>query len=102
MDDEVFNKIYLAIEKNGKHKDYRVSYSMENELDEIALGGRVKVIFDEFYSSDIVINPTYLDICVIANDMLNACDVHDGIYLEDIIFLKKEKDTNVYNLHFGS
>ena len=46
MNDEIYDKIYLAIEKSGKYKDYRVSYAMDNPLDDIALEGKVKIIFD--------------------------------------------------------
>ena len=102
MNDEIFDKIYLAIEKNGKHKKYRVSYAMENDLDDIALKGKVKIIFDEFYSSEILVNPSYLDLVVVANDMINVCDFHDHIYLENIIFVEKNDDVNIYTMSFGS
>ncbi len=102
----------------------RVSYSAwgseEDEfrinLDEVAVEGPVIFVqeHDEFwgpgedYKSELVENPTWLELCLLANDMINVTGDHHHIFLEGVYQLKDkfgvtEKDwVKVYRFSMGS
>lgn len=97
-------KVCEAVKANGQ--DCYVYYSAYksnkddcpiDNLDEIAVSGKVKFVEqgDDFYgngkgyTSKILVNPTWLDICVVANEMiLKTKDMHH-IYLEGVIATEK-------------
>lgn len=67
-----------------------------NNLDDVAIEGRVqfisKITFTgdrpwmrrADYESDILENPTWLDVCLCANDMINVTSDHHHIFLEAV------------------
>lgn len=76
-----------------------VSYSAYGEedkidnLDEVAIEGKV-ILLDEGYAksqyeSEVVENPTWLDLCVLANAMILKTGDHHHIYLENVHLQKK-------------
>jgi hypothetical protein len=93
---------------NGDLTEYKdlVSYSAypyqgqddayQNNLLDVAVEGRVKFISKTTfegnrpwhrrgnYESEVLENPTWLDICLCANDMINATGDHHHIFLEDV------------------
>ena len=77
---------------------------MPHPLDGIAVEGKVIFINDEsdiLYRSKIAINPTWLQVCVIANDMIRVTDDHHHVYLEGI---REVQGSNgqIYELIMGS
>lgn len=96
-------RICKAIKENGQ--DCYVFYSAyksvndipQDNLDEIAISGKVKFVEqgDSFfgsgkpYSSKILENPTWLDVCVVANEMILATGDKHHIYLEGVLATEK-------------
>lgn len=92
-----------AVHENGQ--DCYVFYSAykeidnvpQNNLDEIAVSGKVKFVEqgDNFfgsgkgYRSKVLENPTWLEVCVVANEMILATGDKHHIYLEGVIATEK-------------
>lgn len=104
--DEFDGKIYDAIQKYGECKDCRVFYRMEEDLEDILAIGKVQIIFDSIknvnYKSHVLENPTYLDLAVIANDVINICNFKDHRYLENVYLERENNDIKIYSIWFGS
>ena len=76
-----------------------------DNLDEIAVHGRCKLIdyFGEVcYVSDVVENPTWLQVAVLANDMIHAAGETDHVFLEGIDPRGWEDGVAVYEFSMGS
>lgn len=83
-----------------------------DNLDKIAVEGKVKFVNerDEFWGgqeskdweSEILINPTWLDVCVLANEMIQTTKDFHHVFLEGINVLKREEDLNIAELMMGS
>ena len=96
-------RVCKAIKENGQ--DCYVFYAAhENEndipvdnLNEIAVSGKVKFVEQgdtfygngESYRSKVLVNPTWLDVCVVANEMILATGNKHHIYLEDVVLTEK-------------
>ena len=100
------------------HKEFHMSYSAFSEeddvpvdnLDEIAIEGKVQFIQEqnygegERYVSPVVENPTWLQVAVLANEMINTTGDTHHVFLEGIKKLKgKGKDgASLYGFSMGS
>lgn len=81
-----------------------------NNLNKIAIKGRVIVIqkYDLFwgkgknYSSDKHTNPTWLDLSIIANEIIHITGDKHHIFLEGFEVTKKEKGIKYIELYMGS
>jgi hypothetical protein len=101
MNDEIYEKIEKAIYEKGKYKDFNISYAMNEDLDALFTEGKIRIEYVHLHT-DILINPTYLDIVVAVNDLMNIEDFGDHRFLEDIFFERNDDDVKIYSLHFGS
>jgi len=121
----------LSEHKAGTYRNY-VSYSAYDDtytdnLDEVAVEGRVQFVEEvdipneigmvmgnvpydtrENYTSPVMENPTWLEVALLANDMINATGDNHHIYLE-AIYLDKDKFTlddksfvKIYRFAMGS
>ena len=77
-----------------------------DNLDQIAIHGRCKLIDDNFgevcYVSDAVENPTWLKVAVLANDMIHATGDTHHVFLEGINPRGCEDGVAVYEFSMGS
>lgn len=101
MNDETYEKIENAIFTKGKYKNFEISYAMDEDLDSLFTIGSIRVEYADL-KTDVLINPTYLDIVVAVNDLMNIESFGDHHYLEMIIFKRNDADIKIYDLHFGS
>jgi len=87
---------------DGKVYRDQVSFSAyandwSDNLDEVVVEGRIKIVTKhqsffgcmseevrEDYKSEILTNPTWLDLCLCANDMINCTGDNHHIFLEDV------------------
>ena len=72
-----------------------------NNLDTIAVEGKAIFVLSD-YMSNMVENPTWLEVTKIANQAIKATETVDHIYLEGLDKVYTQKDTNVYKLSMGS
>lgn len=124
---EVYNKNYetvksrLAADRPDDERHITFSVSNKKNMDEyvnindVARKGKIKFVMwkdidwqegqnyrcKETYISDVVESPTWLDVCVLANDMiLKTCDTHHR-FLEDIeIDQKASQDGDTMTMCF--
>ena len=82
------------------------AYSTTNEdlptdnLDDVAVEGRVIFLMDhkpffgggEDWQSDVVENPTWLEVAVLADDMIRTTGDYHHVFLEDVEGVGQEKD----------
>jgi len=105
---------YIHVIYSALEDDYR------NNLNEIAIEGRVqfKTPYSEFfggkseeartdYESEILENPTWLELSLLANDMINCTGDQHHVFLEDVhktdIFTLDDKSfVLIYNFSMGS
>lgn len=65
-----------------------------DDLDRVPVEGKIKIIMDyvdSMYESPVLESPTWLELCVHANDMIHKTQDYHHIFLEDI-YVQKEKD----------
>ncbi|MCA9023263.1 MAG: hypothetical protein KDA74_24110, partial [Planctomycetaceae bacterium] len=109
-DDQNFSRRYE--ENRQKIQDYlrgveiHVIYSNDNPLDSVAVEGPVIFVEDraaEVYRSQVIENPTWLEVCRLANKMMETTgDLHHN-FLEDIYRQDLEIDgIPVYRFSTGS
>ena len=79
-----------------------------NNLTDVVVKGKVKFISpkgiwrNEKYISKVVENPTWLDIAILANEMiLKTQDTHH-VFLEDVEYVREEKGIKIYDFIMGS
>lgn len=79
-----------------------------NNLNEVVVSGKIQFLSSKgiwrknTYISKVIENPTWLDITVLANKMIiDTQDTHH-VFLEDIEFLRMEKDIKIYDFVMGS
>lgn len=96
-------KVCEAVMKNNQDcYVYYSAYESEGDfpidnLDEIAVAGKVKFVEQgdgffgsgEGYRSKVLENPTWLEVCVLANEMILATKDKHHIYLEGVIATEK-------------
>ena len=83
-----------------------------NNLNEIAATGKVVLIAprNEFYGgkdsrsykSPVLENPTWLQVCVYANEMITTTKDKHHVFLEGLDYKKKEGDVKVFEFCMGS
>lgn len=77
-----------------------------NNLNEIPYDEDYKVIVnvggEEVYVSNILSSPTWLDLCVVANEGLLFCDAGDHVFLESLYKEENYDDVKIYRMYFGS
>lgn len=116
-------KIEQAIKASNPKRKVRVCYSAyksdENDnaidnLNEIAVHGKIRLVemAEKFwggkkskdYKSEILENPTWLDITVCANEMIRTTRDTHHCFLEGIrkAISQNEKDVVIYNFSMGS
>lgn len=97
-------KVCEAIKKNDQdcyvfyaaYKDDKDGCPIDN-LNEIAISGKVKFVEQgdtfygsgESYRSKVLENPTWLDVCVVANEMILTTGDKHHIYLENVVLTEK-------------
>lgn len=104
---EYYNKKIESVVKDPyvRYSAFHIDngFKMINDIDDVAMKGKVKFYhkYDSFwdksgkgkdYESKMITNPTWLDVCVMADEMIRTtCDMHH-IFLEDI----EKKGNKVY------
>lgn len=104
-----------AVKKNGQ-KPYVIYSAYQhdedgipiNNLDEIAVEGNVKFVEmgDTFfgdgsnYESDVFYNPTWLDVAVLANEMIIATGDKHHVFLEGVIHTGREQGAGIQTVRF--
>jgi hypothetical protein len=74
-----------------------------DNLDEIPIKGKVEFIGSLSFESGVFDNPTWLDICVIANRMIIETKDYHHIYLEDVDVVDvNDKGYKIAKLIMGS
>ena len=79
-----------------------------NNLTDIVVEGKVKFISpkgiwrNEKYISKVVENPTWLDIAILANEMIQKTQDTHHVFLEDIEYVREENDMKIYDFIMGS
>lgn len=119
--EEMSNLIDAAIEQAGHPRTY-VIYSAwpgtfedpVNNLNEVAAEGRVRFVqsHDEFWggsdgrdytSNEVLINPTWLTVARLANDMIMTTLDDHHVFLEGIEYVRTDPDgVDVYEFLMGS
>ena len=121
-----FEEIDTILDKLFEGKKHYVVYSasdyiddgsefgkVANNLDEVAAEG--KCIFSrersdfwggensEDYVSKTVVNPTWKDVCIMANKAIKKNNDYHHVFLEDIDFIETDSDgINIYEFQMGS
>lgn len=79
-----------------------VEYSNDNPLDAIAVNGKA-IFVENSYQSRIVENPTWLEMCLLANEMILATGDNHHIFLEGVVSTSlKVNGVPVYHFSMGS
>ena len=80
-----------------------------DNLDEVAVRGRVQFVDDfglwhsgEPYVSPIVSNPTWLEVAVLANEMIKVTGDYHHIFLEGITVRHTDGDVKIMEFSMGS
>lgn len=74
-----------------------------NNLNEVPVKGKIKFVNeDKTWESEIYDSPTWLQIAVIANEMINETQDYMHVYLEDIDVIKNNGDFVVARFFMGS
>ena len=109
------NKVKEIVEKTGQvcvviynaHPGFWRIFPIDN-LDETAIEGSVIFIREpnEFttvrYESEVIRNPTWKDVCILANEMvLRTCDIHHR-YLEDVEIIDRTNEIQIAKFIMGS
>jgi hypothetical protein len=129
MDEKAWDKAFNAIEErvdaayqnrfnNKPSEPLSVTYSAyksdDNDipidnLDEVPVEGRVKFVAEpdswstKRYESSVVESPTWLDIALLADDMIKTIEDFHHVFLEAIRHVKTEADgTRIYHFTMGS
>lgn len=119
--DKMEYTISTTCKKRGVNKNCDVIYSAYkgdyddpiNNLDDVAIKGKCILVGykDEFFGGDksrdyqslIAENPTWLDIAVLANDMIEVTNDYHHVFLEGVSNTRKKiDDIPVYEFDMGS
>lgn len=100
-EDQNHATIVKAIQEKGKFKQCRLIYSMQQGLDE-KLTENAIIIEHEKYKSQVLEGATYLDIAVLANDMIHFTRNYHNIFLEDMTYVCEKNGIEVYTFVMGS
>ena len=118
--DQIEKRVQEAVEKSGQKK-CRVQYSAYesddngdpiDNLDQIAATGKVVLVREandffggedsEDYKSEVLENPTWLQVCVRANKMMKVVRDRHHVYLEGLTKEKEEDGVLIYRFIMGS
>jgi hypothetical protein len=108
---DIDNRVVEFIKSKSGMLDPAVSYSAyrsdQNDipidnLDEIAICGKC-IIVEDIYQSPVVENPTWLDLCLLAEYMIRETEDYHHIFLEGVCKSDQEIDgVPVYKFCMGS
>jgi len=88
-----WDKPHKAIEEILSSKKRTVFYSVDHDMNEVAIEGKaiLQMPADDFggnnskpYESADLENPTWLEVAVLADEMIHVTDDHHHIFLENI------------------
>lgn len=110
MSKTIHNIIKKAISTNGKYKECKVEYAIDEDLNTVIGQGSIKFVDDygdQLEYSEIYNNPTYLDLAIFVNDRINESgDNHhtflEGMYRYAIENEGTENEIHVYTYALGS
>jgi hypothetical protein len=113
---ERFDKIQQRVANAIKGKCY-VQFSAYQQdkhglpvdnLDEVAFHGKVKFVIKQdswradTYMSPVITNPTWLDVAILANEMIKQTKDTHHVYLEDIEATGKQGEVTILEFVMGS
>jgi len=118
--DRIWKRVEVAVKASGQRK-VRVTYSAygtdeEDEpidnLDEVAVSGKVRLVAEretffggarsKAYRSPVLMNPTWLEVCVYANEMIKTTRDEHHCFLEGLQLQGQEEDVAIYEFCMGS
>lgn len=118
--DIIEKRVYKELKKRGC-KEVCVIYSAYetdeeglpvDNLNEIAVKGKCKFVgfADDFwggkeaqdYTSPVLTDPTWLDLCYYANEMILTTNDHHHVFLEGVYKIKTKENINTYEFSMGS
>ena len=95
-------------------KTRTVFYSVDKDMNEVAIEGNVRMVeeVDDFwasesgakdYRSEVMQSPTWLDIALAADDMINSVKDFHHTFLEGVYFVSEDDDGTLnYRFSMGS
>lgn len=90
-----------AIKEKGKFKQSKIIYDLSYELYEI-LTQDALLVQQGRYKSPVLEGATYLDMAVLANDMLHVNNNFHNIFLEDVEYQGEKNGIKIYSFKMGS
>ena len=100
-EDQINDLIVTAIQEKGKFKQSRIIYSLKYGVTE-KISDNAIIIEHEKYKSQVLEGATYLDIAVLANDMIHVTRNYHNIFLEDVTYICEKNGIEVYKFVMGS
>lgn len=101
----VYDRICAAIKERGVSKMNNVIYSVFGDdgmpldnLDEVAVRGPVRFVRDG-YISNVMIDPTGLDVAVVANDAIEFTEDYHHVFFEGLSPTNKRDENGVPYVH---
>lgn len=93
--------INQAVQQDGKFKQCRIIYSLETPLHE-KLSENAIIVECGKYKSAVLEGATYLEMAVLANDMIGYTKNYHNIFLENITYVCEKNGIEVYTFTMGS
>lgn len=93
--------IATAIKKNGKFKQSKIIYDLPNDLYD-RLTEDALLVQQGRYKSPVLEGASYLDMVVLANDMLHVNNNFHNIFLESIEYQGEKNGIKIYTFKMGS
>ena len=108
IDRRVFDRIGDEMKVEFSAFKFDKSENPVDNLDEVPIQGKVKFFrpkgswSDMRYDSQVMDSPTWLDICVVANDMIRLSGDYHHIFLEAVDVVCEENGVKVAKFSMGS
>lgn len=113
VDDHINKRVNLSHEENMKeHAYYKenvrkfcddVIFCMYGKkLDEIAIKGKVRFIMSGAWAGEVIENPTWLDVCIEAQKMVDHTGDRHHIYIESIKLVGECEGIQIRHFGMGS
>ncbi len=120
VSDEMDALIEAALVADGQpelHVIYSAYPTLDNDvpinnLHEVAAKGRVQLVHlknpywggpeSKSYRSEVLKNPTWLEVCVHANRMIEATGDYHHVFLEGLEYVATENKVKIYHFSMGS
>lgn len=103
---QVHNYIKRHRPNDEVHVVFSVYQYVTESLDEVALPHNSQIRAEDhaydYYQSEIIDNPTWLDLCVFANDMIQITGDYHHVFLEGVENKGQEGNTGIYEFVMGS